>query len=231
MLLEELRIQVLATARQMVADGVAHGAQGNVSALDRETGLIAITPSAIPYNQMQIEDVVLLDRHSKVVEGRWKPTSETPMHLIFYHERSDVGAVVHSHAPYATTFALINAPLPVVLIESATCLGGPVPVAPYRRPGTTEVGRIAVETMGAGVAVLLANHGLVTVGADLAQAYDATIAAETTARLVIMARAMNAEPVPFDPDEAAFMRETYLRGYHRTPISKGTPTAPKNAVQ
>lgn len=216
MLLEELRVQVLAAARRMVADGLAHGAQGNISALDRDTGLIAVTPSAMEYSRMRVEDIVVIDKYGKVVDGLWKPTSETPMHTIFYRERPDVGAVVHSHAPYATTFAIVHVPLPVVLIEAATCLGGPVPVAPYRRPGTEEVARIALETIGTGVSVLLAQHGLLTVGAHLHQAYDATIAAEMTARMVMMARSMHAEPVSLDPQEVAVMRDVYLRLYRCT---------------
>lgn len=220
MLLEELRAQVLETARRMVADGVAHGAQGNVSALDRSADLLAITPSAIPYDQMDVQDVVVVDRDGKVAEGSWKPTSEMPLHLAFYRARPDVGAVVHSHAPYATTFALIDAPLPAVLIESAICIGGAVPVAPYCRPGTDQVGTVAVDVMGDGAAVLLAHHGLVAVGANLEQAYDTTLAVETTARLVIMARSMNAEPVSIDPQEVSAMREAYLRHYRRTAVEE-----------
>ena len=214
MLLKGLRGDVLATARRMVTDGLAYGAQGNVSALDPETGLIAITPSAIEYREMKVEDVVVVDKRGKVVEGQWGPTSETPMHTIFYHERSDVGAVVHTHAPYATILAVIGEPVPMVLAEAALCLGGPVPVAPYRRPGTEDLARIVLETMGGGVGVLLAHHGLITVGANLKQAYAATIAAETSARIVVTARSMDAQPVELDPDEVADLREIYLRCYH-----------------
>ncbi len=220
-MLEELRAEVLATCLRMVADQVAHGSQGNISALDSATGLIAITPSAIPYAEMSPDDIAVIDKNGKVVESRWRPTSETPMHTLFYRERSDVAAVVHSHAPYATVFALINSSIPVVLIESAACLGGPVPVAPYRQPGTEEVGRIAMETMKDGVAVLLANHGLLTVGGNLAQAYDSTIAAETTARLVIMARSMNAEPIEMEHGIVAAMRHSYLLGYR--PVAVANP--------
>jgi L-ribulose-5-phosphate 4-epimerase len=219
MLLEELRAQVLATAKRMVADGLAHGAQGNISALDRDTGLIAVTPSALEYDRMRVEDIVLIDRFGKVVEGLWKPTSETPMHTIFYRERPEVGAVVHTHAPYATTFAITNLPLPVVLIEAALCLGGPVPVAPYRRPGTDAVAQISLDTMGAGVALLLAQHGTLTVGPNLALAYDSTIALEMTSRMVMMARSMHAEPVVLDPQEVASMRELYLKHYRCTPVT------------
>jgi L-ribulose-5-phosphate 4-epimerase len=191
----------------MVKDGIAHGAQGNVSALDRESGLLAITPTSIRYEEMVVEDVVVIDVNGKIVEGKWKSTSETPMHTLFYRQRSDVGAIVHSHAPYSTVFAIINASIPVVLTESARCVGHPVPIAPYRQPGTEELGRIAMEAIGSGVAVLLANHGLLTIGDHLTQAYDATITAETTARLVIMARSMGAEPISLDPEVIRGIRQ------------------------
>lgn len=216
MLLEQLRYDVLSTARQMVSDGIAHGAQGNVSARDPETGLLAITPSAIPYDEMEIGDVAVIKQDGTVVDSKWKPTSETPMHTLFYRKRGDVGAVVHSHAPYSTVFAIIDEPIPVVLIESASCLGGEVSVAPYHQPGTERLGEIALDTMGKGVAVLLANHGLLSIGANLTQAYDATIAAETTARLVIMARSMKTNPISLAPEVVETMREGYLHYYKRT---------------
>jgi ribulose-5-phosphate 4-epimerase/fuculose-1-phosphate aldolase len=219
MLLEELRAQVLETAQRMVSDGLAHGAQGNVSALDRESGYLAITPSAIPYDEMRTDDVCVIDVNGKLIEGSWKPTSETPMHTLFYRERSDIGAVVHSHAPYSTVFAIIDEPIPVVVIETAACIGDHVRVAPYYQPGTEELGRIALDTMGDGVAVLLANHGLLSIGDNLAQAYDATIAAETTARLVIMARSMNAVPITLPREIVASMREGYLHHYKRSASS------------
>ncbi len=214
MLLPELRENVLTTARKMVADGLAYGAQGNISARDFDSGLIAVTPSAIQYDQMAVEDVIIIDEEGQVVEGRWKPTSETPMHTIFYRERPDVGAVVHTHAPYATTFAIIGQPIPMVLAEAALCIGGPVPVAPYRRPSTQELAQVMLETMGQGISALLAHHGLITVGPNLAQAYAATIAAEISARLVILARSMNAHPIELDPDEVTDLRQMYVQHYH-----------------
>jgi ribulose-5-phosphate 4-epimerase/fuculose-1-phosphate aldolase len=213
MLLEELRTEVWSAARQMVADHLAHGAQGNISALDEGSGMIAITPTAIPYDQMQVGDIAVIDSYGKLVDGRWRPTSETPMHTIFYREAAGVKAVVHSHAPYASVFAITSQPIPIVLIEAALSLGAPVPVAPYRRPGTDELARIVLDTIGDGNAVLLAQHGLLTTGATLAQAYESTLAAEMTARLVIMARSMNLEPGAIEPAEAAFMRQMYLRKY------------------
>ena len=122
MLLRDLREEIVETARRMVVDGLVHGAQGNISAQDPDTELIAITPSAVDKANLTFEDLTIIDPHGKVIEGRWKPTSETPMHTIFYRERQDVGAVVHSHAPFASAYGLQSEPLPVVLIEAAGCL-------------------------------------------------------------------------------------------------------------
>ena len=213
MLLESLRKQVLETALQMVSDGLAFGAGGNVSALDRESGLLAITPSALDYHKMAPDDVVVIDKLGKVVEGKWKPTSEMPMHTIFYRERDEVGAVVHTHAPYASIFAVINESVPLVITEAALCIGAPVRVAPYCRPGTEELARIVLDTMGQEMAVLLGQHGLITVGTNLGQAYSSTIATEMSARVTFMARSMGAEPQLLNLEEVAELRQLYLRHY------------------
>ncbi|HET7012098.1 MAG TPA: class II aldolase/adducin family protein [Anaerolineales bacterium] len=220
MLLPELRQQVVDVARQLVRDGLIHGAQGNISALDRETRLIVITPSAVPKASLTVEDIGIVDPNGHLVEGRWKPTSETPMHTIFYRERADVGAVVHSHAPYATAYGLQSDPLPVVLIEAAGCLGGQVPVAPYRRPGTDDVARIALETAAGGAAVILANHGLLTVGDSLARAYEASLAVEMTSRLVLLVRSAGLQPAVLDPTEVAAIRHGYLHAYCKTAVGE-----------
>jgi len=219
MLLRDLREQIVETARRMVADGLVHGAQGNVSAQDPETGLIAITPSAVDKANLTVEDLTIIDPHGKVIEGRWKPTSETPMHTIFYRKRADVGAVVHSHAPYATAYGLQSDPLPVVLIEEAGCLGANVRVAPYRRPGTDQVASIALECAGDSVAVILANHGLLTVGDTLTRAYEASLAVEMACRLVLLVRSMGTQPNELDPAEVAAIRHGYLHAYTKTAVA------------
>ncbi len=110
--LTALRHQVLEYAKRMAADGLANGSQGNVSAIDRERGLIAITPSAADYATMRARDIVVIDLTGKIVKGLWKPTIETPMHLGFYLRRPEVGAVVHCHAPQASGFAAALRPIP-----------------------------------------------------------------------------------------------------------------------
>jgi|YNPMSStandDraft_2_1061718.scaffolds.fasta_scaffold49370_1 L-ribulose-5-phosphate 4-epimerase len=222
MLLEELRRHVLQVGLRMVEDGVARGSQGNVSAIDSETGLIVITPSAIPYGKLQAEDICVVDREGKIVESKWKPTSEIALHLIFYQQRSDVKAVVHSHAPYSTVFGVIYEPIPLVLAETAMILNAPVPVAPYARPGTKEVAQVTFESMLPDkVAAVMAHHGLVTVGPNLEAAYESTIAVETTARIVMMAYSMGGTIHALDLQECRELRQIYLASYKAKSIQPG----------
>ena len=216
MKLKTLREQVLDTALQMIRDGLAFGAGGNISAHDPDSGLIAITPSAIEYTRMSPQDVVVIDAHGTKVEGQWKPTSETPMHTIFYRERNDVEAVVHTHAPFASVFAISGQEIPMVVTESALCIGGTVRVAPYVRPGTEELARVVLETMGGGVSILLAQHGMIAVGPDLHAAYSTTIATEVSARLTLLARSAGMQPITIDQAEVAELRQLYLEHYHPT---------------
>jgi L-ribulose-5-phosphate 4-epimerase len=220
MLLSSLREQVLETALQMVRDGIAHGAQGNISFFDRESRLVVITPSAIPYAHMKVEDICVIDLDGNPVESLWKSTSETRMHLIFYQKSNDVGAVVHSHAPYATLFGIVRQSIPMVLTEAAACLTGAVPIAPYAQAGSQELANIVFETIGDGAAVVLANHGLLTTGRTLEQAYDATLAAETTARLVWMAQSMGKQVFEVPSEECRLMREMYLNHYKPYQVKK-----------
>lgn len=219
MLLKELREKIIEIGLRMVEDGVAHGSQGNISAIDPETGYIAITPSAIPYRIRKAEDIAIIDVNSKVIEGKWRPTSEIAVHMIFLLRRKDVKAVIHSHAPYTTVFGVINEPVPSIMTEASLCLSGPIPIAPYFRPGTQEVAELTYKAMGEnGAACIMAHHGLVTVGGNLEQAYDSTMAAESTARIVIMARSMGAKEIHLDPAEGIAMREIYLTKYVATPL-------------
>lgn len=219
MSLNGLRQQVLQIGLRMVEDGVARGSQGNVSALDSESGLIAITPSAIPYRELQVEDICVVDKEGKIVEGKWKPTSEIALHLVFYQRRSDVGAVVHSHAPYSTVFGIVYEPIPLVLAETAMNLSAHVPVAPYARPGTKEVAEVTFEAMLPDkVAAVMAHHGLVTVGLSLEAAYESTVAVEMTARIVMMAHSMGKTIHALDLQECQELRQIYLSSYKAKPI-------------
>ncbi len=219
MLLPELREQVLETCLQMLRDGLSRVSEGNVSARHPGSGFIVITPSAIPYAKMKIEDLCVITLDRRLIEGAWKPTSEIALHTLIYTCRPDVQAVVHTHAPYCSLFAVSGEPLPMVLTESAMLLGGEVTVAPYFTPGSEELARATAETLADKPAALMANHGLISVGPDLAAAYAATTAAEDTARTVCLLRAMNAPIQALPPDTTARLRSAYLEKYHPTQAS------------
>ena len=218
MLLTELRQQILAYAKQMAADGLAHGSQGNISALDRASGLVAITPSAADYGTMTTEDIVVLDRAGQVVEGRWRPTIETPLHTLFYRRREDVGAVIHCHAPYASGFAAALRPIPLVLAEAAACIGHTVPVAPFMPSGTEQFAELMLDTIGSQQAALMGQHGLVICGADLRRAYATTIAVEDSARAYIFARQIGVEPAPLPSETCAELHHWWLGSYQRVAL-------------
>src|SRR3990172_270941 len=101
MLLGEERTQIVAVGRAIVANGLAHDGQGNISIYDRGQGCIAVTPSGIPYEDRQPEDICVVSLDGKLIEGRWQPTSEIALHLAFYRARADVNAVLHTHAKFS----------------------------------------------------------------------------------------------------------------------------------
>jgi L-ribulose-5-phosphate 4-epimerase len=195
MILEQLREEVYQTYIKMRNDNVIRGHQGNVSARDAKTNYIAITPSGISCDEMKIDDIAVINNQGDLIDGDCKPSIEMPMHTHILNNNPNIAAVIHSHAPYATVFAITHEEIPVVTIESAVLMGSNVRVAPFQEPGTKELGQSALETLGSDAAVLLANHGLLTVGRNLNSAYKATIACEETARLVIMAYSINKTPI------------------------------------
>jgi len=212
-LLEE-RKKILEISQKLIEAGLVHDGHGNFSIYNRQSNLVAITPSAVPYAQREVEDICVVDLDGNLVEGKWKSTWETNLHLIYYQNREDVNAVVHTHAPKATVFGVIgNDPLPMILNEAAMGAGGPVPIAPYARPGSDELAEVTFEATGDGWAAIMAHHGLITVGPDINLAYIGTMAVESTANTIIMARSMGCETIAFSDEEVKILREMFITGY------------------
>jgi L-ribulose-5-phosphate 4-epimerase len=217
--LNALKLEVLNYAMKMVYDHLCYGSQGNISARDIITGLIAITPTAIPYTEMAIEDICIVDQTGKEISGKWKPTSELALHLVFYQNEKDIMAVIHTHAPYSTVFAAAHKPIPMSIIEAATCIGHEVPIAPYCRPGTNELAQMTYSHMKGKSCALMANHGLISVGPNLARAYETTLAVESSARVCAIAESMGTPVVQIQEDEVKSIREDYLKNYHSRKVS------------
>ncbi len=169
--ISELRQEIVDRSLQAFHEGLFSGTSGNMSCFLREEGLMLITPTSVRYDVMRAEDIVTMRLDGTVAEGRLKPSSEWRMHAAVYSRCPDVNAVFHTHSPYATAFAVNHQTIPAVLIEALVFLGGDIRCASYATPGTEEVGLNAVPALADRKGCTLANHGVLAVGDDLAQAY------------------------------------------------------------
>src|SRR5918992_246411 len=178
---------VLDTAKELLEKGLVEGTSGNVSGR-MDDGSVCLTPSSIAYETMTLDDLVVVDEDGTVLEGERSPTSEKALHLACYRAFPEVGGVIHSHARFATMFALVREPVPAAIEEVVVHVGGDVPVCEYRTTGTDELGEEVARHLGDRSAALIANHGMVTVGATPEKALHAAAVVERTARIVWGAR-------------------------------------------
>ncbi len=189
MTIEEMRQTVHAWTKQSYAEHLFAGTSGNLSAYDADSGIMVITPTSRPYETILPEDMVAMKLDGTVLEGKWKPSSEWRLHAELYKAFPEAGAVVHTHSPYATGFAVAHQPIPCILIEMVPFLGGGVPLADYATPGTNEVGTYAAAAMQGGhYGCLMANHGAVAIGKDLEQAHIRAVYIEDAARICAYAK-------------------------------------------
>jgi L-fuculose-phosphate aldolase len=193
MLLTSERDEIVRFGKRLLAAGLTTGTGGNLSVLNRRDGLIAISPSGIEYEEMTPADVPVVDVAGMTVEGIRKPSSELDFHLALYRKRPDIQALVHTHSVYATTMACLNWEIPAVHYLVAFS-GLKVPLAPYATFGTPQLAANVAESIGDFNAVLLANHGLVTVGPNLATAFAVAEEIELVARVYYQAKCIG-EPV------------------------------------
>jgi len=200
MMLLELRKRVLAIAQKASQLQLVPGTAGNFSARDPETGLVAITPNSYPYDVMTPKDIVVVDLQGEIVDGVRPPSSETPMHTLILREHPEYLAVVHTHSPYATCFAVLNRGIPLILTEVAGRLGGTVPVVPFEIPGTDELGKAVLEYIGPVPAVLLQNHGVVVVGKSPEDALKTAILVEDEAKVYYLTLNVGT-PLPLNADK------------------------------
>ncbi len=186
--------------KKMLEDGLASGSGGNISVFLRDSDTVLITPSGLEYTEMTENDIVVLDGDGRLrKKDALKPSSELGFHLAIYRARKDVSAVVHTHSPFATTFACLRMELPAVhyLVGFA---GRSVPVTPYATFGSDELAVHVREHIRDRNAVLLANHGLVACGGDIHGAYTAALETEFTARIYHQALAVG-KPFILDDEE------------------------------
>ena len=163
-----LRSEIIAIVRQFNKSGLSFGRSGNVST--RTPAGFLITPSGIDYEDMTIESINEMDLDGKIIAGNLKPSSEWYMHRAIYKARNDVNAIVHVHSPYATGIACTRKPIPAFHYMVTVLGGDSIPCADYASFGTEKLATNAVAALKSNMACLLANHGQIAVGENLAVA-------------------------------------------------------------
>ena len=200
--------EVLAAAKDMLRLGLTAGTSGNVSGR-LEDGHVVITPSSVPYEDMVLADLVVLDADGKVVEGTRAPSSEKLVHLAAYQRYPEVGSVIHAHPVYASMFAVAREPIPCVIDEFAVYVGGDVPCAEYAMTGTPELGEQAADCLADRGSALLANHGTVTVSGSVEGALHQLGVVERAAQIIWGARSLGkVAELPLETNDT-------LSGYYR----------------
>ena len=192
--------------RRMWERGWVAANDGNFSRRLGE-GLFLVTPAGVSKGFLTTDMLVVVDSEGRAVQGSspFRPSSETPLHLECYRRRSDVGGVCHAHPPAATAFACARMGLEEPLLGEAVMSLGPVPCAPYGRTGTPELPAAAGPLLDGHDALLLANHGALTLGPDLESAYWRMETLEHTAQVCLNVRLLGGG-VPLSPEEAAALR-------------------------
>lgn len=186
---------------------------GNISIRCPKSGLVYITPSAMPYYDLTADDIVVTDICGNIVDGSRKPSIEKALHLLIYRNRPEINAVIHTHPIYSTVFAALNESIPPILDEAAQVFGGNVEVAEYALPGTKELAINCACALGdAGMACLLAYHGAVCIGRDIHEAFKVCSILETTARILYMARCIG-DPKPLSADIVQKLNEFAQQSY------------------
>jgi L-ribulose-5-phosphate 4-epimerase len=218
-MLEKLKEQLVEFHLELPKSHLVVWTGGNVSARDPETGLVVIKASGIRYEEMRPKHMVVVDVEGKMVEGDYKPSSDVYSHLYIYKHRPDVGGVVHTHSAYATAFAAVNKPIPVVLTAIADEFGGPIPCGGFALIGDDAIGKVVVESIGKSPAVLLKNHGVFTIGKDAKSAVKAAVMVEDNAKTVWLAMQIGT-PDEIPQPEVEKLHDRYLHAYGQSDKGK-----------
>ncbi len=218
-MLEALREQVLAANRALSEHGLVTLSWGNVSGLDRASGLIVIKPSGVPYGQLRDEDLVILDLDGNVVEGDRRPSSDTPTHLVLYRAFEEIGAIVHTHSTWATAWAQAQREIPLLGTTHADLSPHPIPLTRPLTEAEIEAGyeratgEVLVETIAEHGPLelrcaLVRSHAPFCWAATPAAAVEAAVTLEEVARIALLTQLLA-------PDAAALDEPVRNKHYSR----------------
>jgi L-ribulose-5-phosphate 4-epimerase len=234
MLLPDLRKAVLDANLELVRKGLVSYTFGNASAISRQKSLVVIKPSGVPYDRIKPADLVITDMNGKVVEGKLRPSSDLPTHLVLYKSFPSIGGISHTHSEYATAWAQARRPIPCLGTTHADSFHGPVPVtqemteAEISSNYEENTGRVIVRTF-AGLdpsaipAVLVANHGTFAWGPDAATSAHNAVILESIARMAYFTLAINPQAAPI----GRFLHDLHYLRKHGKAASYGQPKEKK----
>ena len=220
-MLKRLKKQVLEANLALPAHGLVTFTWGNVSGIDRERGLVVIKPSGVAYDGMTADDMVVVDLEGNVVDGKWKPSSDTPTHLELYRAFPECGGIVHTHSRWATSFAQAGRGIPAMGTTQGDYFYGEIPCTRLMTPEEIageyelETGKVIVETFRArGIdpaavpGVLVNSHGPFAWGKDAAEAVHNAVVMEEVAFMDFHALAL-------EPDRGPMQQELLDKHYLR----------------
>lgn len=191
MLLLKERKLIVKYCQKLISNGLTTGSGGNISIYNREENLVAISPSGLDYFETEAEDIIVVDLEGNIVEakGNLKPSSELGMHLIFYKNRGDANALVHTHSKFATAISCMGWDLePVHYLIGFS--GYDVKCAKYATYGSKELAENALEAIDDRNAVLLGNHGLIALGTDVDRAFSTAEHLEFVSEIYYLTRTL-----------------------------------------
>jgi L-fuculose-phosphate aldolase len=198
--------------------GLTAGTSGNISLRMSGQPFAVITPSGMPYQSLTPDDMVVVDLNGQAVAGSHTASSETPLHVHLYSRFDSIQAVVHTHSLYATAFSVVRKAIPFISLEGLGVNGLTVPVAKYALPGTPDLAISAeqafCDTPGV-LAILLPNHGLVTVGSSLDEAFTLAINVEREAQILAIASTLGT-PVQLGAEQLAQINAHYGAMHRKT---------------
>lgn len=208
---EALKTEIIATCRAMERIGHFVGTWGNISVRVPE-GFI-ITPSRIGYDVITPADFVTVDLDGNVVDGHRLPSSETGVHRLVLKKKSDIGAVIHSHPPYASAVSCLKRSIPVFVEDVSQIIGGEVKCTRYVPAGQhLKLAEEVANTIGDENAVLLANHGVLVCGRDLGEAFVACQILEKAAQMMLLGAALGGV-IPISDEHVRSERDRFLHKY------------------
>jgi L-ribulose-5-phosphate 4-epimerase len=230
LMLQRLREQVLEANLELVRRNLVLYTFGNASGISREEGLVVIKPSGVPYEQMKPEHLVVTDLAGNVVEGKLRPSSDLPTHLVLYKQFPEIGGVAHTHSEYATAWAQARRPIPCFGTTHADYFHGPVPVTSemsnqeIAKEYETNTGHAIVRCLEqvrplAIPGVLVASHGPFAWGADAGTAAHNAVILEAIARMAYFTLGINssAQPVGSTLHNKHYLRKHGENAYYGQP--------------